>query len=54
MKDNKGFNISTANNWDGLYMGTCPVCGCDLYLKGDLRKCANSGCNYAAQKSMDN
>ena len=32
---------------EGLNMGTCPQCGCDLYKKGDLIKCANSGCDYS-------
>lgn len=48
----KGFNISTADNWDGLYMGTCPKCGCDLYLKESFKRCANSGCNYSELKEQ--
>ena len=45
-----GLNISKANNWDGLFMGECPQCGCDLYVKGQLNKCANSGCDYSVKR----
>jgi len=45
MKKVERLNITEQKNWDGLWGGTCPECGCELYLKGDLFRCAG-GCGH--------
>ena len=41
----EGLDITEQDNWDGLWGGTCPECGCELYLKGRHFRCAG-GCGY--------